>query len=91
MVQKIADDAKLTLAELVSNKNIETTIQWENYVSNDFDKLTLEDIKSELATVGRFTRRAKQKKDVKKSLPFLLWKDRIIETTQNGKFELPNI
>ena len=37
-------------------------------MSNDFDKLTLEDIKSELATVGRFTRRAKQKKDVKNTL-----------------------
>ncbi len=58
LVEKVANDQGVKLAELVGNADLVAKVPWERYVSNDVGLPTLHDIKRELAKPGRDPRDA---------------------------------
>jgi protein Tex len=53
LVQKMAEDAGIEVADLVGNSEAVARIRWETYVSSDVGLPTLEDIRKELVKPGR--------------------------------------
>jgi uncharacterized protein len=58
LVEKVASDQGVKLADLVGNADLVAKVPWERYVSNDVGLPTLQDIKRELAKPGRDPRDA---------------------------------
>jgi protein Tex len=53
LVETIAKDAKVPLAQLIGKNDVVSAIGWAKYVSNDVGLPTLEDIQKELVKPGR--------------------------------------
>lgn len=58
LVERVANDQGVKLAELVGNADLVAKVPWERYVSNDVGLPTLQDIQRELAKPGRDPRDA---------------------------------
>ncbi len=58
VVEKMANDLKCSIQELISKEELQKQIVWEKYVSEKVGLPTLEDIKKELAKPGRDPRKA---------------------------------
>ena len=58
VVQKIAQDLKCSIQELISSEDLQKQIVWSNYVTDQIGLPTLEDIRKELAKPGRDPRSA---------------------------------
>ena len=53
LLETIAKDAKVPLAQLIGKSDVVATIAWSKYVSNDVGLPTLQDIQNELVKPGR--------------------------------------
>jgi len=58
IVEQIAKDYNVKIPELVENKNLIESIDWQKYTGETAGKYTLEDIKKELLKPGRDPRKA---------------------------------